>query len=308
MKHIIYKLMLLLAVPVLTTSCIKEDYDDCDNVTIYFQYLADGNTDVLYQYMSKVDLYVFDEGGHLLSSRQYNKDELSNFAKPSFKLPAGVRYKVVAVGNAGDNTELTDMNAADFDRIFIQNPDWGGGNNEVATHDHNYLGQSEFFVASGDGVMNRDTVTLRSSHINLSVEVNGWPSPDEGMPLRLVIENANAQTSLTNKVNDEKEALVPALEWNTELGCYTTGEVPVFRMDANGALDADLSQHLLRLYGPDDELLVETSLYDYIMENDITRDVIRQEANLPIAINFKQTNIEIKLPAWYIEDVTPGWE
>ena len=79
-------------------------------------------------------------------------------------------------------------------------------------------------------------------------------------------------------------------------------------MDANGALDADLTQHLLRLYGPDDELLVETSLYDYIMENDITRDVIRQDANLPIANNFKQTNIEIKLPAWYIEDVTPGWE
>ena len=117
--------MLLLAVPVLTTSCIKEDYDDCDNVTIYFQYLADGNTDVLYQYMSKVDLYVFDEGGHLLSSRQYNKDELSNFAKPSFKLPAGVSTDKISVrfdsysGGAslrlddfklyegGDGTELT---------------------------------------------------------------------------------------------------------------------------------------------------------------------------------------------------------
>lgn len=51
---------------VLTTSCIKEDFDDCDNVTIYFQYLADGDKDVLYQYMKKVDLYVFDEGGHIM--------------------------------------------------------------------------------------------------------------------------------------------------------------------------------------------------------------------------------------------------
>lgn len=54
-----------LLVFVLPSSCVKEDFDDCDNVTIYFQYLADGDTDVLYKYMSKVDLYVFDEGGHI---------------------------------------------------------------------------------------------------------------------------------------------------------------------------------------------------------------------------------------------------
>lgn len=34
-------IMLMLVALVLATSCIKEDYDDCDNVTIYFQYLAD---------------------------------------------------------------------------------------------------------------------------------------------------------------------------------------------------------------------------------------------------------------------------
>lgn len=57
MKSIRYILMALVAT-VLTTGCIKDDLDDCDNVTIYFQYLADGDKDVLYQYMSKVDLYV----------------------------------------------------------------------------------------------------------------------------------------------------------------------------------------------------------------------------------------------------------
>ena len=54
------RIMFILLVSVLTSSCIKDDFDDCDNVTIYFQYLADGDKDVLYQYMSKVDLYVFD--------------------------------------------------------------------------------------------------------------------------------------------------------------------------------------------------------------------------------------------------------
>lgn len=57
MKQIKYIIMALVAA-VLTTGCVKEDLDECDNVTIYFQYLADGDKDVLYQYMSKVDLYV----------------------------------------------------------------------------------------------------------------------------------------------------------------------------------------------------------------------------------------------------------
>ena len=74
-----------LLVLVLPSSCIKEDFDDCNNVTIYFQYLADGDKDVLYQYMSKVDLYVFDEDGHILGVGHYTQDELKNFAAvPSF--------------------------------------------------------------------------------------------------------------------------------------------------------------------------------------------------------------------------------
>ncbi len=305
MKHI-KELLLLLAVPVLTTSCIKEDYDDCDNVTIYFQYLADGNTDVLYQYMSKVDLYVFNEDGHLQGSRQYSQDELSNFsAKPSFKLPAGHRYKVVALGNAYDNTEVVNLSSTSFDDICIQSPAWGEGLT-VTNHDHNYLGQKEFYVPGGEGVMYRDTVTLYSSHIDVYVEVNGLTSD---IPVSLVIENSNAQTTFNNEINEsEKGSIYPELVWDDELSCYRTDDLVLFRMDTGGVLDPDRCQHVLRLLGSDGELLVESPLYDYIVDNADNIDVTRQEAYLPIAINFNQTNIEIKLPAWTVEDITPGWE
>ena len=49
-KHILLSL-----VPVLTTGCIKEDMDDCENVAICFRYKADGDKDVLRQYMDKID-------------------------------------------------------------------------------------------------------------------------------------------------------------------------------------------------------------------------------------------------------------
>lgn len=168
-----------LLVFVLPSSCIKDDFDDCDNVTIYFQYLADGDQDVLYQYMKKIDLYVFDEGGHIMGVGHYNEDELKTFsAKPSFKLTPGRKYKVVAVGNAYERTEVVNLTSeTEFNKIYLQHPAWGT-DDDVDGHDHNYIGQEEFFVPSKDEfTVYRDTVTLYSAHVNVNIEINGLPAP-----------------------------------------------------------------------------------------------------------------------------------
>ena len=304
-------IMLMLVALVLATSCIKEDYDDCDNVTIYFQYLADGNTDVLYRYMSKVDLYVFDEGGHILGVGHYNQDELSNFAaKPSFKLPAGGRYKVVAVGNAYDDTEVVNLNATSFDDIFIQHPAWGSGD-VVTNHDHNYMGQKEFIVPGGEGVMYRDTVTLYSSHVNVSVEIHGLPAPtraNEGI-YQLSFENSNAQTSFNNEVNtDEKGTIYPDLLWDAANNCYRTDDLALFRMDTNGDLSSTLCEHELVLTNTETgEELIRGSIYNYLQRYDDEIDVTKQEATLPIAINFHDVSVDIELPEWVIVDGKPDW-
>ena len=142
------KIMLMaLLVFVLPSSCVKEDFDDCDNVTIYFQYLADGDKDVLYQYMSKVDLYVFDEGGHIIGVGHYTQDELSRFAAvPSFRLQYGKRYKVVAIGNAYDHTVVENLYADHLSDIYIQSPYWSDDSRDVINHDDNYMGQQEFVM------------------------------------------------------------------------------------------------------------------------------------------------------------------
>jgi len=191
-----------LVATVLTTGCIKDDLDDCDNVTIYFQYLADGDKDVLYQYMSKVDLYVFDSNGHILGVGSYNQDELTKFeAVPSFKLRPGQRYKVVAVGNAYDHTEVVNYaTETDFANIYLQDPAWSDPDIPVTNHDYNYLGQKEFVMPDQEGVMYRDTVTLYSSHVKVDVEIHGLPVPeasrqDAGVPYQLSFENSNAQVS-----------------------------------------------------------------------------------------------------------------
>lgn len=317
MKYL-QRIMFTLFVFVLTNSCIKEDFDDCNNVTIYFQYLADGDKDVLNQYMSKVDLYVFDENGHILGVGSYNQDELTNFkAFPSFKLKPGHRYQVVAVGNPYDHTEVANYaTETDFANIYLQDPGWGDPDMPVTNHDYNYLGEKEFVMPDQEGVMYRDTVTLYSSHIKVDVEIHGLPAPDAsrqdaGIPYQLSFEHSNAQTSFENEVNlSEKGTIYPELIYDNENQCYRTQDFALFRMDdTTGELSSDYCEHILVLSDKSTgKELARGSLYNYLMRNEDIIDVTKQEAFLPISLEFNDLEVTIKVPDWYIQDVTPGWE
>lgn len=317
MKYL-QRIMFTLFVFVLTNSCIKEDFDDCNNVTIYFQYLADGDKDVLYQYMSKVDLYVFDENGHILGVGSYNQDELTNFkAVPSFKLKPGHRYKVVAVGNPYDHTEVVNYaTETDFANIYLQDPAWSDPDVPVTNHDYNYLGEKEFVMPNQEGVMYRDTVTLYSSHVKVDVEIHGLPAPDAsrqdaGIPYQLSFENSNAQTSFENEVNlSEKGTIYPELIYDNENQCYRTQNLALFRMDdRTGELNSDYCEHILVLSDKSTgRELARGSLYNYLMRNADIIDVTKQEAFLPISLEFNDLEVTIKVPDWYIQDVTPGWK
>lgn len=308
-KNIVWMLLL---VPVLTTGCIKDNLDDCHNVTIYFQYLADGDKDVLYQYMDKVDLYVFDEGGHILGVGTYNQDQLKNFsAIPSFKLTPGRRYKVVAVGNAYDHTQVVNLESStSFDEIYIQSPYWGVPD-PVINHDDNYLGQQEFVMPEGNLTMYRDTVTLYSAHVDVDIEITGLPAPQTRgeLPVSVRIEHSNAQTSFNNEINlDEKGTCYPELIYDAERDCYRTDDFALFRMDNSGNLHPDWCEHELVVADAEGTELFRGSIYDFITRNREYIDITKQEAYLPIEIQFNEIGITIKLPAWYVEDIDPDWQ
>lgn len=323
MTRLLYIIMLLLAVLVLPTGCIKEDFDDCDNVAIYFQYFADNpkkDKDVLFQYMKKVDLYVFDESGVNLGSFTYYEDELKSFsAKPTFRLTPGRRYKVVTVGNAYDATEVVNLNAANFDNIFLQNPNWGESG-RVTNHDDNYLGQQEFTIPSNKGVMYRDTVTMYSAHIDVDIRIYGLPAPGENgqgkaaHPYELSIENSNAQCSFNNETNtDEHGTIYPELIYDPEENCYRTDNFRLFRLDDHGVIDSEHCKHTLvlkDLNAPEDKrVIAQGSLFNYITSNDAIEDLVtKQEAKLPIAIQFHGLDGIITIPDWIIVDGKPDWK
>lgn len=317
MKRQIRYIIMALVAAVLTTGCVKETLDECDNVTIYFQYLADGDKDVLSRYMSKVDLYVFDENGHILGVKSYHQDELkNNVVVSSFRLQLGGRYKLVAVGNAYENTEVVNhVSETDFANIYLQNPAWSEEDVLATTQDYNYLGQQEIVMPQQEGVMYRDTVTLYSAHIKVGVEIHGLPAPDatrqdERIPYVLSFENSNTQTSFENEINlQQKGTIYPELVYDNENQCYRTQNLALFRMDdTSGELNADYCEHSLVLIDKNTgQELVRGSIYNYLMRNADVIDVTKEEAELPISIEFHDAGVEIKLPDWVIVEGKPDW-
>ena len=159
--------------------------------------------------------------------------------------------------------------------------------------------------------MYRDTVTLYSSHVDVDIEITGLPAPQTRgeLPLSVRIENSNAQTSFNNEINlDEKGTCYPELIYDEARGCYRTDDLALFRMDHNGHLDTDCCEHELVLTDSEGNELIRGSIYNFIKRNEEYIDVTKQEAYLPIEINFNPTEVTIKLPSWYVEDIEPGWQ
>ena len=79
--------------------------------------------------------------------------------------------------------------------------------------------------------------------------------------------------------------------------------------DRTGELNSDYCEHILVLSDKSTgRELARGSLYNYLMRNADIIDVTKQEAFLPISLEFNDLEVTIKVPDWYIQDVTPGWE
>ena len=304
---------LLLAAMMTATGCIKEDLDDCRNVAIDFRYVADGQEDVLQQYMDKIDLYVFDSSNRLVDVVAYDASMLASHSDdPLFRLAEG-RYHLVAVANDGDNTTVAHTDAGAFDAMFIQHPAHEEGGT-IETHDHNYLGSTDINVP-GRLEYIHETVEMHSAHVNMDIEIHGLPAPvraAEGYVLS--IEGANMQTNFNNEIHREATGTIrPALVYDAQSGVYRTDDLALFRIDSQGTLDAALCRHQIVLADGTGREVARFSLHDYITANNLAAEAVKQEAYLPVSLTVNTepegdaVSVTIEVPSWYIEEVTPGW-
>ena len=185
----------------------------------------------------------------------------------------------------------------------------------VHTHDHNYLGGKLVVVPDIDGIMHRDTVTLKSAHINVDIRITGVGVEnlvqDGNIPYSLRIEESNPQTSFKNLIEtEEKGTCYPELVYDTENKCLRTDQLVLFRFDNRGELTSETCSHMLVLFNAEtNEELLRQPLYNFLEKHsDTETEVLKQEANLALEIVVNNYDVEIKVPDWEIEETIPGWE
>ena len=102
MKHILstkqFLGLFLSAIFMLSTSCIKDDLDECSNLTL--KVVNYKNDDITPSGVVKdVSLYVFDENKTLLETVQLDKDFIVNRKDIVLNYPEGKKLTLVAYGN-----------------------------------------------------------------------------------------------------------------------------------------------------------------------------------------------------------------
>lgn len=302
-------ILLILCAATLLSACIREDRSDCSNTFIRLEYLADGTESVLNEYIKDVDLYIFDRKGYRLKS--YTMTELPDGTLKLNLQPE--EYTLITVANANKHTYIMESTTDKREYFYVQHPNWFSAGDVVETHDHNYIGEVKIKVVN-DEFHHYDTLMFRSAHVNMDIQIEGLPAPAQGaatrasIPYTLRIEQSTARINFYNQLSAIGEEIVePALIYDAENQCYRTTDLALFRLDQNGVVTRTSCPHQVVLLDAQGNEMTRFSLYDYLQQNADKIDVTKQEADVPIAIKFSTLGVEIVLPGWKIEDVTPDW-
>ena len=225
-KYLPVVIGLLLTVSV--TSCVYDDKAaDCDNVILRFIYYADGEENVIQDYLYGIDVYIFDGKGKLVAKAHLTEQEIRAGTPLELDLPDGT-YHAVAFGNDFDNTSLENiLTPVDLERISMYNP-----NSEKQTNDRNYFGKHTFEVTSSEEYFRpvvEETVEMKSAHTELRIGVKGLPGPKnpDQMPYYIELSGAAERTSIGLYCDGTRirELMLPNFLSSAETGMVKTGEI-----------------------------------------------------------------------------------
>lgn len=284
---------------VLMTSCIREDHSDCYNLyCLELSYLGDGTEEIFAEKIDRVDLYVFDSLNRCVDSYRLPDEDVKARHTVLPALPQG-DHRVVLIANA-HTTGIRGLSSCDFARMTFASVDYLDGRT-ASGNDPLYHASVDFSIEPYDMKRQIETRTARfsSSHYDISVEVTGVPSPQtkaDGLP-RIELVGVSPETDFLN----------------VACGGQTTYQMEAVR-DENGTLSAtgNILRHsnhhdvCLRLVSSDgSNILAEVNFAEFIESHRDMIDVTRHEVLIPFKIGFKSAEIEVSLPDWMINNITP---
>ncbi|MDL2320237.1 FimB/Mfa2 family fimbrial subunit [Alistipes sp. OttesenSCG-928-B03] len=293
MKKIVSILFYPLFLALAACGPIWDDLSDCPpsaNTLLTFSYTGDTNDPEMFARMvDHVTLMVYGEDGNKVVERTIDKNELNKTQGTSLKLEPG-NYRAICWGNANEHTQITGSETLTTGRLH--NPAFTLGS-EITTNSHLYYGVYEFTVPA-DGTVQGD-VPFRGAHINIEVYIRSGEAAGSGFTVTA-------------------HNLMP--QYNLGMGAtrpFTTSYYPQMGYNAEKKLDACLFQTLrfddnnpvvIEVREPSGAL-IRIDLRQYMADNDITVDG-KNEATVPILLEYTDLGVTIKIPEWLSHNVTPG--
>ncbi len=331
MKHAKFVPFLLCLIVAMATGCIYDETEHCYS-TLRFTYTGDtGDEGEFAKNIGKLDLYVFDENHQMVRADLWPYTLTESELKAQevrLLLPPGKNYRVVCVGNAGENTTITDLTTGTYvDTKMHHRAHSEDRHSEVRTQDSLYHGTRGFLLREG---VNPDPIELNSAHVDMIVEVKGYAEaysvPMRGTESTPSVEHRGlpAWTDFDNKHSkhrDYAESIISMTHYpDSSLG-GEDNDTHIHRYDVM----RDVTGTEIRLFHPDGEEITQagTDEYpaipldlDWYIENilepkgievyDEDGDLL-QEAFIPIEIEFVNGVVEVKIPEWVLKNVTPGY-
>ena len=293
LNHIYVFLLLMWG---LASSCIGEDYSDCNNrYVVNLSYTGDGTKEIFLDKIGCVQMYIFDEKNSCVHQTLLTKDEISSQQTMLPPLEAG-DYRIVFLGNPY-STRVQDMStrSALSHMCFGAASYWNG--QETPGNDSLYwasVDQSiEPFVPERTETYN--IAHFASSHYDISVEVVGVHSAP-----KIVLTGVSPYTDFDNvAVSDIETTYV--LQTKYDGAFRTVAKCNILR-------HLDHENVYLKVLDAEGKEMASVNFAQFLQENREHIDCSKNEVHIPFKIEFRSlSDVEVTLPDWLVLNVKPDF-
>ena len=281
----------------LSASCTKEDHSDCFNTyRLAMAYNGDGAEDIFHTKITGVDMYVFDVNNVCVSSRKLPKEDVQ--AQVTVLPPLGEgEYRIVCIGNAYE-TAVQGLNSRSLGNMTFAAIDYLNGE-EVSGNDSLYWSAINYTIAPYDEYRQVETRTtmFESSHYDIHIELIDHTGVMGSDP-KIELVGVSPLTDMHNVATGESADYV--LDTRHDGNITTIAVCNIMRHTNHDDVH-------LRITSEDGEASVEVNFLEHLNKYRSFIYPALQECLIPFRIEIMgiHTDVEIEVPAWFIEKITP---